>query len=104
MYIILEYCYTTKLQYRSEFFIYYCRRSSPIISPLQQQSNLTYGNTTPTVYPRVLGVTNWTAQITTPLRNTGAVSKILDHQKENELNLVAVTPPTMTNLNKMQKS
>ncbi|VDK88137.1 unnamed protein product [Onchocerca ochengi] len=82
-----------------------CRRSSPIISsPLQQQSNLTYGNTTPTVYPRVLGVTNWTAQITTPLRNTGVLAKIPDHQKENELNLMAVTLPTMTNLNKVEKS
>ncbi|VBB27852.1 unnamed protein product [Acanthocheilonema viteae] len=70
-----------------------CRRS-PIISPSQQQSNLTYGNTAPTVYPRVLGVTNWTAQITTPLRNTGVVAKIPDQQKENGLNSIAITPPT----------
>ncbi|EFO18574.2 hypothetical protein LOAG_09924 [Loa loa] len=70
-----------------------CRRS-PIINPPQQQSNLTYGSTTPTVYPRVLGVANWTAQITTPLRNTGSMTKIPDHQKENELNSLAITPPT----------
>ncbi|CAG9537776.1 unnamed protein product [Cercopithifilaria johnstoni] len=69
-------------------------RRSPIISPSQQQSNLTYGNTTPTVYPRVLGVTNWTAQITTPLRNMGAVSKTPDEQKESGLNSLAITPPT----------
>uniref|UniRef100_A0A158Q847 SAS-6_N domain-containing protein n=1 Tax=Elaeophora elaphi TaxID=1147741 RepID=A0A158Q847_9BILA len=69
-------------------------RRSPIISPPQQQLNLVYGNTPPSVYPRVLGVTNWTAQITTPLRNMGAVSKASDQQKENELNSVAITPPT----------
>ncbi|KAM3717936.1 Spindle assembly abnormal protein [Dirofilaria immitis] len=71
-----------------------CRRSSPIISLPQQQSNLTYGNTTPTIFPRVLGVANWTAQITTPLRNMGTAEKIPSHQKENMLNLMAVTPPT----------
>uniref|UniRef100_A0A915PZ43 Spindle assembly abnormal protein 6 N-terminal domain-containing protein n=1 Tax=Setaria digitata TaxID=48799 RepID=A0A915PZ43_9BILA len=69
------------------------RRPSPIISPPQQQSNASYGNVTPTVYPRVLGMTNWTAQITTPVRNMEVITKTLD-RKENELNSVAVTPPT----------
>ncbi|VDN05780.1 unnamed protein product [Thelazia callipaeda] len=69
------------------------RRSSPVVSPLQQTGS-NFGNVTPSFYPRVLGVANWTAQITTPLRNVGAVSKTTDQQKENELNSVAVTPPT----------
>uniref|UniRef100_A0A1I8EDQ5 SAS-6_N domain-containing protein n=1 Tax=Wuchereria bancrofti TaxID=6293 RepID=A0A1I8EDQ5_WUCBA len=70
-----------------------CRRS-PIITPPQQQSNLTYANTPPTIYPRVLGVTNWTAQITTPLRNIGTAVKTPDQQKENQVNSLAITPPT----------